>query len=363
MIPDFVHPRLKSPIAKLLEELPAKDPSITKVVPFPCYPLPLDYSWSYPAVPQVPLTLTHWTYSSPLAARMTGTKRKTHLMATLNATPDSFSDGATHNTTETALDYAKKAVEDGSTIIDIGGYSTKPGAAFVSAEEEEARLVPVIRAIRSMGLVASKDQTLVDGQSGSSSATDDRLRAVPISVDTFRWEVAKASILAGANCINDVYAFTGRDTYPVVDDSQRERAEASMAGMKRIARDHAVPIILMHSRGDAGKNKVYDMHNTDGAVGGAVVQGVRVELGAKVEKIIKGKGGVRRWMVIVDPGIGFSKTVKGNLEVLRDASSVVGDVQIGEGPYSSVPSRMFLIVDVLVQLGEPRVTLCVDILC
>lgn len=338
MIPDYVHPVYKKPISKLLAELPEEDPSMKKVVPFPHHPLPPDYSWSYPGVTVVPPTLTHWTHSSSRVLWVNRKKRKTHLMATLNATPDSFSDGSAHNTMQTALEYARKAIEDGSTIIDIGGYSTKPGAAFVSPEEEEGRVVPIIKAIRNMGLdrdsVKSKDTLKPD--------MDSRLRIVPISVDTFRWEVAKASILAGANCINDVYAFTGRDTYPVVDDDQRERAEASMAGMKRVAREYAVPVILMHSRGDAGMNQYYEVYEPNGEAG-SVVRGVQIELGEKVEKIIKGKGGVRRWMVIVDPGVGFSKTLDGNLEILRDASHIVGDVQIEKGWYVTSTSFLTLI--------------------
>lgn len=347
MIPDYIHPVYKRPISKLLAELPEGDPSMKKVVPFPRYPLPQDYAWSYPGVPVVPPTLTHWTHNSSLPSRKIAfKKRKTHLMATLNATPDSFSDGSAHNTIQKALEYAGKAVEDGSAIIDIGGYSTKPGAAFVGPEEEEERVVPIIKAIRNTGLnkdpIAREDTLKLD--------TDSRLRSVPISVDTFRWEVAKASILAGANCINDVYAFTGRDTYPIVDDDQRERAEASMAGMKRVAKEYAVPVILMHSRGDAGVENYYGMYESNEEAEGRVVRGVQVELGAKVEKIIIGKGGVRRWMVIVDPGVGFSKDLEGNLEVLRDASSIVGDIQISNGWHAA--STSFFMTYVLCIVGN-----------
>ncbi|KAF9467713.1 Dihydropteroate synthase-like protein [Collybia nuda] len=324
MIPDYIHPVHKKSISKLLRELPEEDASMKKVVPFPTYPLPPNYVWSFPGVPVVPPTLTHWTHTSSLTPHQPGKKRKTHLMATLNATPDSFSDGLVHNTIDTALEYASKAVQDGATIIDIGGYSTKPGAAFVSPEEEEQRVVPVIKAMRNM---APSDEDSTASATEVVSDTNSRVRAVPISVDTFRWEVAKAAILAGANCINDVYAFTGRDTYPVVDDDQKGRAEASMTEMKRVAREYAVPVILMHSRGDAGMNKDYEMYKSGGA-SGVVVNGIQVELGTKVEKIIKGKGGVRRWMIIVDPGVGFSKTLEGNLEVLRDASSIVSDIRV-----------------------------------
>ena len=87
-------------------------------------------------------------------------------MATLNVTPDSFSDGSEHNTLSTALDYVRNAIDAGADIIDIGGYSTRPNAEFVSPSEEIARVVPVVLAIR--------------------DHPDERVRNVPISVDTFR---------------------------------------------------------------------------------------------------------------------------------------------------------------------------------
>ncbi|KAG6883727.1 hypothetical protein C0993_004294 [Termitomyces sp. T159_Od127] len=315
MIPDFIHPICKKTISELVDALPEEDPSMRRITPFPQYPLPPDYGWTHTGVPIVPPTLTHWTY--PITESKTPRhpiQRKTHLMSTLNATPDSFSDGAVHNTLETAMAYVRESVDAGVSVIDIGGYSTRPGAAFVSTEEETNRIVPIVKVIR--------------GSDDSLSGLAGRSRAVLISVDTFRWEVAKASILAGANCINDVYAFTGReDTWPVVDAGAIQRSEESLARMKSVAREFAVPVVLMHSRGDAGKNKDYSHY---GAGPGAVVRGVQVELGAKVERIIKGKGSVRRWMVIVDPGIGFSKTVEGNLEVLRDGATIVADVKLND---------------------------------
>jgi dihydroneopterin aldolase/2-amino-4-hydroxy-6-hydroxymethyldihydropteridine diphosphokinase/dihydropteroate synthase len=92
--------------------------------------------------------------------------------------------------------------------------------------------------------------------------------------------------------------------------------------MREVARKLAVPVILMHSRGDAGSNKDYSQYK------GGVLEGVRVELGEKVEAIIKGKGGVRRWFVIVDPGIGFSKTAEANCALLREASSMTVNVLV-----------------------------------
>jgi len=215
-------------------------------------------------------------------------------MATLNATPDSFSDGSLNNTLPAALSYSVTSVHAGADIIDIGGYSTRPGATFVSPEEECKRVVPIIQAIRSHG--------------------DRDVRSALISVDTFRWEVAESAVLAGANCINDVYSFTGPD-YPFTQASAEH-----LLRMREVAHKLAVPIILMHSRGDAGSNKDYSQYK------GGVQEGVRIELGEKVEAIVKGKGGVRRWFVIVDPGIGFSKTVEANCTLLREASSMTANI-------------------------------------
>ncbi len=237
-------------------------------------------------------------------------------MGTLNATPDSFSDGSVNNTLPAAINYASSSVAAGADIIDIGGYSTRPGAAYVSSDEEMARVVPVIKAIRAVR------QKGVSETSAEQVLLEQTSRAL-ISVDTFRWEVAEAAVLAGANCINDVHAFTG-PTYPV-DTSGEEHLRT----MRQVARHLAVPVILMHSRGEASANKDYSQYTyaTDVAGRGAVLEGVRVELGQKVNSIVKGKGGLRRWMVIVDPGIGFSKTVEANLEILQHSAAIVADTR------------------------------------
>jgi len=136
----------------------------------------------------VPATLTHWTYASDISSRkrMKG-KVHTNVMATLNVTPDSFSDGALRNALPAAIAYVRESIGAGATMIDIGGYSSRPGATFVSPEEELSRILP--------------------------SGITERIIDTPISVDTYRWEVAEAALQAGANCINDIYAFTGPN-YP-----------------------------------------------------------------------------------------------------------------------------------------------------
>ncbi len=309
MIPDFIHPVKRQAISMLLSKV-AADPSLRKVMPVPKFPLS-DQVPSFHSIQPVPSTLCHWIHSiSSNDGHRNRFVAKTRLMAIVNTTPDSFSDGSDHESLPTAMIFAKSAVQDGADILDIGGYSTRPGAAFVSVQDEIDRVVPVISGIRGDVSIAS----------------------VPISVDTFRPDVARAAILAGANIINDVYSFTGPTCYPYpsTETKELEAARKYIVGMKATAREFAVPVVLMHSRGDAGSNKDYSEYLYAGAYH-SVVEGVRVELGRKVEEIVRGPGGVRRWMVMIDPGVGFSKTVEGNLEVLREAASVTADVLIGPG--------------------------------
>lgn len=290
MIPHYVHPKLHKTIGTLLHELRvfASDAPLQRVVPFPCYPA---------LESECPSTLTHWTLASGSSL-----KAKTLIMATLNATPDSFSDGSLHNTIPSALEYGRRSVKAGTSIVDIGGYSTRPRASLVTVEEEMERVIPIIQSLRQ----------------------DEELKSIPFSIDTFRPEVAKAAVLAGANCINDVYSFTGPDSFPLKDEH-----EENLRAMQKVAKELAVPVILMHSRGDAGQNKEYEDYSY--AADGKFIEGVRVELGHKMEKIVKGKGGIRRWFVVVDPGIGFSKPTEGNLELLRNAAAITADKDIGRG--------------------------------
>lgn len=311
MIPDDIHPINGKSIATLLDEVLSSFPTpkfpMQKVIPFPRYPLSSGSKVPLVNIPPVPSNLTYWAFPCSYASPSS----KTRLMAILNSTPDSFSDGSIHNTAPTALDYARRATQSGADILDVGGYSTRPGAASVSVEDEISRVSPIISAIRKV-------------------ENDELLRDVLISVDTFRWEVARSAIDSGANCVNDVYSFTGPSCYPYPSNDAGEQAIAQQytTELKKLTREFAVPVVLMHSRCEAGANKDYSDYSYIGS-SKAVIEGVRVELGLKVDDIVKGKGGVRRWLVIVDPGIGFSKTVEGNLEVLRDSSSVTDDVYIG----------------------------------
>jgi dihydropteroate synthase len=184
--------------------------------------------------------------------------KKTMIMGILNITPDSFSDGGSYIDLDTAIRHAKEMVENGADIIDVGGESTRPGHERISDEEEIARVVPIIKA-----LVKEVH--------------------VPISIDTYKSEVAKQAIEAGAHIINDIWG---------------AKADPKMA---EVAATYQVPIILMHNRDNKDyKNLIDDMI---------------VDLKESIE-IVKAAG-VKDENIIIDPGVGFAKTFEGNIETIR----------------------------------------------
>lgn len=189
------------------------------------------------------------------------------LMGVLNVTPDSFSDGGRHNTPEQAVARAHDMCAQGAHIIDIGGESTRPGADYVKSDEERARVLPVISAL---------------AQSG-----------VPISVDTRKAGVARAALEAGAGLFNDVTALSfDPQSLPLVAEKQ--------------------PFVcLMHASGDP-KTMQDDPQYDD------VVLDVFDYLAARVQLCIE--AGLPRERIIVDPGIGFGKTMEHNLLLLRHLS-------------------------------------------
>ncbi|MEN9731482.1 MAG: dihydropteroate synthase [Actinomycetota bacterium] len=187
------------------------------------------------------------------------------VMGVLNITPDSFSDGGQFLKPEAALAQAKQLVADGATIIDVGGESTRPGAARVSIEEELARVVPVIEAIKPLG--------------------------VDISIDTMNAETARAAIDAGATIINDVSG--GKN-------------DTAIFG---VAAETAKPIIISHWRGHSDQ---MDSLNHYQSVGSDVAN----EL---LEQIRKAEAaGVPRSNIIIDPGLGFAKDADQNWQLLDE---------------------------------------------
>ncbi|CAG8584868.1 11842_t:CDS:2 [Acaulospora morrowiae] len=215
---------------------------------------------------------------------------RTYIMGILNVTPDSFSDGGLFNSVESAVAHAEKLALEGADIIDIGGMSTRPNADDISVEEEIARVIPIIKAIRAKGI------------------TD-----TPISIDTFRSVIAEKAVEAGANIINDI---SGGKLDP---DMYRVMAKAN------------VPVCLQHMRGDS--KTMADLSNYDD-----LISDICTELLERVRKAIK--AGVKRWNIIIDPGIGFSKNFAQNFQILRRCHELVGEGSPLEGfPCLIGPSR------------------------
>ncbi len=186
--------------------------------------------------------------------------KNTCVMGILNVTPDSFSDGGVFYKASNAIARAQQMIKEGADIIDIGGESTRPFADPVSVEEEIRRVIPVITEL-------SKNIS------------------VPISIDTAKAAVAKKAIEAGASIVNDVTAMEG---------------DPEMAS---IVAEYGVPVIVMHMKGEP-RTMQLDPHYDNPVK----------EIYDYLEKIIKKaeKNNIRRSMIIIDPGIGFGKTIEHN---------------------------------------------------
>lgn len=191
------------------------------------------------------------------------TFEKPIIMGILNVTPDSFFDGGQHNSLENALRRAEHMVNDGVDIIDIGAYSSRPGAPLISSQEEIDRALPVIESI-------VKEHP-----------------NIPLSIDTFRADVAYACINAGAHIINDISG-------GILDDNMFE----TVAELQ-------VPYILMHMRGTPETMQALTDYDD-------IVNDVSVDLGGKIAKLRA--LGVKD--IFLDPGFGFAKTIEQNYELL-----------------------------------------------
>lgn len=191
-----------------------------------------------------------------------------HVMGILNVTPDSFSDGGHFLALDNALAQAKRMIEAGVSIIDIGGESTRPGAPDVELEEELQRVIPVIEAIRSE-------------------------HNVWISIDTSKAEVMKQAALAGADIINDVRAL-------------------QEPGALEVAATLGLPICIMHMQGQPRtmqENPTYDN----------LLEDVGVFLQQRIEQCES--AGIQREQLILDPGFGFGKTLQHNYQMLANLES------------------------------------------
>ncbi len=191
------------------------------------------------------------------------TKNHTYVMGILNVTPDSFSDGGSWNNIDAALKHTEQMIEEGATIIDVGGESTRPGYTMISDEEEIGRVTPVIEAIK------------------------ERFDTV-ISVDTYKSGVAEAAMKAGADLLNDIWGF---------------KYDPKMA---EVAAKTGAAVCLMHNRKEAVYNDFLEDYKRD------ILESVDMAL----------KAGVSADKIILDPGVGFAKDYQQNLLCMKDLANL-----------------------------------------
>lgn len=199
---------------------------------------------------------------------------RTLVMGILNVTPDSFSDGGRYNNLDSAMKQAEKLISEGADIIDVGGESTRPGHIQITSEEEISRVVPIIEKI-------SKNLDTI------------------ISIDTYKYDVAKEAIKVGANIINDIWGL------------QYDNGE-----MAELVKKSNLPLIAMHNQND-------EVYNKD-------IMLVLREFFEKTFKIAD-KYGIDRDTIILDPGLGFGKNVEQNIEVLSRLNELkdMGSILLG----------------------------------
>ncbi|MEN5271775.1 dihydropteroate synthase [Stenotrophomonas lactitubi] len=188
---------------------------------------------------------------------------RARVMGIVNVTPDSFSDGGAHDTTEAAVAHGLKLVEEGADLLDIGGESTRPGAAPVSIDEELRRVVPVIEQLAAR-------------------------TPVPISIDTFKPEVMRAAVAAGAGLINDIFGLR-------------------QDGALEAAADTGVPVVLMHMQGEPGHMQADPQYDD-------VVTEVH---GFLVQRLFAAEmAGIAKKNLLIDLGFGFGKSTAHNITLL-----------------------------------------------
>ncbi|MEL1230693.1 MAG: dihydropteroate synthase [Candidatus Neomarinimicrobiota bacterium] len=227
-------------------------------------------------------------------------KRETLVMGIVNVTPDSFSDGGKFFLPEVAISHASKLITQGADIIDIGGESTRPGAEQVSESEELKRVIPVIEKIR----------------------TDNP--TILISIDTTKASVAKHAVEAGADIINDVSGLSFDNN--MIDIVERFN----------------IPVVIMHMKGNPQNMQLNPKYKD-------IVNEILDFFKMKIKIAIQ--SGINRSMIILDPGIGFGKTVEHNFELL----SRLNEFNVLELPIMIGPSRKSFIGITLDLPPEDRV--------
>jgi len=235
-------------------------------------------------------------------------RSRTHIMGILNVTPDSFADGGRYAQPRQAVDVALKMVDEGADIIDIGGESTRPGSDPVSVEEELRRVLPVIEEISGKTLI-------------------------PISIDTYKSEVADRALQAGASIVNDISGM------------------AFDAAMASVVARYGATAVIMHMRGTPKTMQHHPVYDD-------VVREVVDFLERQCEKARS--AGIQQLMV--DPGLGFGKTVQHNIALMQNLSALheVGyPVLVGPSRKSFLGSILDLPVDERLEGTAAAVALCI----
>ena len=209
---------------------------------------------------------TPYPLSLHIGSRTIPLKRRAYIMGVLNVTPDSFSDGGLYESPKKAFDRAIMMCDEGADFIDIGGESSRPGSDSVGVRIEIKRILPVLKRLR-------------------------KRTKVWISVDTTKAEVARVALSEGADLINDVSALR--------DDPE----------MSSVIAEWNVPIVLMHRRGKNAKEMQKKARYA------CVIKDICADISRWIKQAKK--NGIRENQIIIDPGIGFGKTARQNLEILR----------------------------------------------
>ena len=216
-------------------------------------------------------------------------ENKAYIMGILNMTPDSFSDGGKYNNLDDALFRVESMINDGATIIDIGGESTRPGYTKISDDEEIERIIPIIESVK-------------------------KCFDTVVSVDTYKSKVAKAALESGSDMINDIWGLKG-----------------DMA-MASVVASYNVPICIMHNR----ENTDYNDYMTD----------VINDLKESVDIALR--SGIKEDNIILDPGVGFAKDFEQNLQVINNVNRIVDlgyPVLLGTSRKSVIAKALDLPVD------------------
>lgn len=219
-------------------------------------------------------------------------------MGILNITPDSFSDGGLHHSQESALSHAREMIKAGADIIDIGGESTRPGAAETSPLVEQERVIPIIQALRA------------------------EFPSLRISIDTRHAATAAMALCAGADIVNDITALGN-------------------PAMRQVCANHPCGIILMHMQGCPATMQLAPHYNN-------VVSEVRHFFEERLE--LSEKDGISPDRICLDPGIGFGKTTAHNLLLIRHLESL----RVQERPLLMALSRKSFLSDILSPASLPR---------